>query len=118
MTEIAATKLSRFGLSADGANCLIEYEKQGGETDRLAFPASQLDEMIGLLLQVKQLHSQKTQGNDQRQVLVAERVGVLVQPEAAVLDFVVGGAPISFAIPTEMAMQLMQILKERLPQPE
>jgi len=81
MTEIAATKLSRFGLSADGANCLIEYEKQGGETDRLAFPASQLDEMIGLLLQVKQLHSQKTQGNDQRQVLVAERVGVLVQPK-------------------------------------
>jgi hypothetical protein len=48
-------------------------------------------------------------------VLIAERVGVLVQPEAAVLDFVVGGAPISFAIPTTMATQLMHILKERLP---
>ena len=116
MTEtIAAKKLLRFGLSGDGSACLVEYEKDDGGIDRLAFPSAQLDEVVGLLLQVKQLHSQRTEGNETRSVLVADRVSVLVQPDAAVLDFVVGGAPISFAIPTEMAIQLMQILKERLP---
>jgi hypothetical protein len=38
----------------------------------------------------------------------------MVQPEATVLDFVVGGAPISFAMTPTIATQLMQILKERL----
>jgi hypothetical protein len=118
MTEtINATKLSRFGLSADGAMCLVEYEKDDGGTDRLAFPASQLDEVIGLLLQLKQIYAEKMEGTQTRSVLVADRVGVLVQPDAAVLDFVVGGAPISFAIPTEMAAQLMQILQQKLPKP-
>ena len=84
---------------------------------RLAFPSAQLDEVLGLLLQVKQLHAEKTQDAQTRSVLVADRVGVLVQPDAAVLDFVVGGAPISFAIPTEMATQLMQILQQKLPSP-
>ena len=118
MTEtIAATKLTRFGLSADASSCLVEFEKPDGGTDRLAFPSAQLDEIIGLLLQVKQIYAQKTQGNETRSVLIADRVGVLVQPDAAVLDFVVGGAPISFAVPPEMAMQLAQILTERLPSP-
>lgn len=116
MTEtIAATKLLRFGLSGDGSTCLVEFEKPDGGTDRLSFPSAQLDEIIGLLLQVKQIHAQRTQEAQTRQVLVAERVGVLVQPDATVLDFVIGGAPMSFAIPPEMAIQLMQILKERLP---
>lgn len=117
MTEITATKLSRFGLSADGSACLVEFEKPDGGTDRLTFPPAQLDEVIGLLLQVKQVYAQKMEGNETRSVLIADRVGVLVQPDAAVMDFVVGGAPISFAIPLEMAGQLAQILKERLPQP-
>jgi hypothetical protein len=117
MTEITATKLSRFGLSADGSACLVEFEKPDGTTDRLTFPPAQLDEVIGLLLQVKQVYAQKMEGNETRSVLIADRVGVLVQPDAAVMDFVVGGAPISFAIPLEMAGQLAQILKERLPQP-
>jgi hypothetical protein len=115
MTEITATKLSRFGLSADGSACLVEFEKSGGGTDRLTFPPAQLDEVIGLLLQVKQVYAQKMEGDQTRSVLVADQVGVLVQPDAAVLDFVVGGAPISFAIPLEMAKQLTQILKEKLP---
>jgi|SRR6185437_797702 len=114
---IAATKLSRFGLSADASTCLVEFENDKGGTDRLSFPSGQLDEVIGLLLQVKQIHAQKTQDSQTRSVLVAERVGVLVNPEAAVLDFVVGGAPISFAIPQPMAIQLMQILRDRLPSP-
>ena len=118
MTEtIAAKKLSRFGLSGDGSTCLVEFENDDGGTGRLSFPSAQLDEVLGLLLQVKQLHAERTQGAETRAVLIAERVGVLVQPDAAVLDFVVGGAPISFAIPPEMAMQLMQILKEKLPPP-
>jgi len=114
-TTITATRLSRFGLSADGSACLVEFEKPDGETGRLTFPPGQLDEVIGLLLQLKQLHAQRTEQNETRSVLIADRVGVLVQPDAAVLDFVVGGAPISFAIPLEMAGQLTQILKERLP---
>jgi hypothetical protein len=115
MTDsIAATKLARFGLSGDGANCLIEFEKQDGETGRLSFPAEQLDEVVGLLLQVRQIREARS-GNESRSVLVAEKVGVMVQPEAAVLDFVVGGAPISFAVTPQIATQLMQILKERLP---
>jgi hypothetical protein len=117
MTEITATRLSRFGLSADGSACLVEFEKPDGETDRLTFSPSQLDEVIGLLLQLKQVYAQKMEGNETRSVLVADRVGLLVQPDAAVLDFVVGGAPISFAIPLEMAGQLSQILVERLPKP-
>ena len=118
MTEtIAARKLLRFGLSGDASMCLVEYEKDDGGIDRLAFPSAQLDEVLGLLLQVKQLHAEKTQDAQTRSVLVADRVGVLVQPDAAVLDFVVGGAPISFAIPTEMAAQLMQILQQKLPSP-
>jgi hypothetical protein len=117
MTEINATRLTRFGLSADGSACLVEFEKPDGATDRLTFPPSQLDEVIGLLLQLKQVYAQKMEGNETRSVLVADRVGVLVQPDAAVLDFVVGGAPISFAIPLEMAGQLRQILVERLPKP-
>ena len=115
MAETIAKKLSRFGLSRDGSACLVEYEKENGEIDRLAFPSAQLDEVIGLLLQVKQIHAEKTQGAETRSVLVADRVGVLVQPDATVLDFVVGGAPISFAIPPEMATQLMQILQTKLP---
>ena len=111
---IAATKLSRFGLSADGANCLIEFEKQDGSTERLSFPADQLDEVVGLLLQVRQIREERS-GSESRSVLVAEKVGVMVQPEAAVLDFVVGGSPISFAVTPTIATQLMQILKERLP---
>jgi hypothetical protein len=118
MTEtIAAKKLLRFGLSADGSLCLVEFEKDDGGIERLTFPTAQLDEVLGLLLQVKQLHSERTEGAQTRSVLVAERVGVFVQPEATVLDFVVGGAPISFAIPGTMAIQLMQILNERLPPP-
>jgi hypothetical protein len=117
MTEITATRLSRFGLSADGSACLVEFEKPDGGIDRLTFPPSQLDEVIGLLLQLKQVYAQKMEGNETRSVLVADRVGLLVQPDAAVLDFVVGGAPISFAIPLEMAGQLSQILVERLPKP-
>jgi hypothetical protein len=116
MTEtIAAKKLSRFGLSADGSMCLIEFERPDNGTDRLAFPSGQLDEVVSLLLQVKQIHSERTEGAQTRSVLVAERVGVLVQPDAAILDFMVGGAPISFAVPTEMAVQLAQILQQRLP---
>ncbi|HEY4263848.1 MAG TPA: hypothetical protein VGM72_00900 [Micropepsaceae bacterium] len=118
MTEIAATRLSRFGLSADGSACLVEFEKSDGETGRLTFPPAQLDEVIGLLLQLKQVYAQKIEGNETRSVLVADRVGVLVQSDAAVLDFVVGGAPISFAIPLEMAAQLTQILQERVPAPD
>jgi hypothetical protein len=114
---IAATKLLRFGLSGDASTCLVEFEREGGGTDRLSFPSDQLDQVVGLLLQVKQIHAQKTQDTQTRSVLVAERVGVLVDPEAAVLDFVVGGAPISFAIPQPMAIQLMQILRDRLPAP-
>ena len=118
MTEtIAAKRLLRFGLSGDASTCLVEFEKDDGEIDRLAFPSSQLDEIIGLLLQVKQIHAEKTEGAQTRSVLVVDRVGVLVQPEAAVLDFMVGGAPISFAIPTEMATQLTQILQQKLPSP-
>jgi len=118
MTEtIAAKKLLRFGLSADGALCLVEFEKEDSATERLSFPSAQLDEIIGLLLQVKQIHAEKTEGAEKRSVLVAERVGVLVQSDAVVMDFMVGGAPISFAIPSDMAMQLMQILNERLPKP-
>lgn len=116
MTEtIAAKKLLRFGLSGDASTCLVEFEKEDGATERLSFPSNQLDEVLGLLMQVKQIHAQKTEGTQTRSVLIAERVGVLVQPDAAVLDFVVGGSPISFAIPPEMAIQLMQILKDRLP---
>ena len=115
MAETIAKKLSRFGLSRDASACLVEYEKESGEIDRLTFPSAQLDEVIGLLLQLKQIYSQKMEGNETRSVLVADRVGVLVQPDAAVLDFVVGGAPISFAIPTDMAAQLMQILQSKLP---
>jgi hypothetical protein len=118
MTEtIAAKRLSRFGLSSDGSMCLVEYEKDDGETDRLSFPSAQLDEVIGLLLQLKQIYAEKMEGTQTRSVLVADRVGVLVQQDAAVVDFVVGGAPISFAIPTEMATQLMQILQQKLPKP-
>ena len=118
MTEtMTAKRLLRFGLSSDGSICLVEYEKDGGELDRLSFPSAQLDEVIGLLLQVKQIYAEKMEGTQTRSVLVADRVGVLVQPDAAVLDFVVGGAPISFAIPTEMATQLAQILREKLPKP-
>src|SRR5258706_13522894 len=115
MAETIAKKLSRFGLSRDASACLVEYEKENGEIDRLTFPSAQLDEVIGLLLQLKQIYAQKMEGNETRSVLVADRVGVLVQPDAAVLDFVVGGAPISFAIPTDMAAQLMQILQSKLP---
>jgi hypothetical protein len=116
MTEtITATRLSRFGLSADASACLVEFEKPDGGTDRLTFPPGQLDEVIGLLLQLKQVYAQKTGENETRSVLIADRVGVLIQPDATVLDFVVGGAPISFAIPLEMAAQLRQILVERLP---
>ena len=116
MTEtITAARLSRFGLSADASACLVEFEKPDGGTDRLTFPPSQLDEVIGLLLQLKQVYAQKTGENETRSVLIADRVGVLIQPDATVLDFVVGGAPISFAIPLEMAGQLRQILVERLP---
>ena|SRR6267142_2454695 len=115
MTEtITAKKLLRFGLSSDSSQCLIEFETPEGGTDRFGFPAEQLEEVLGLFLQIKQLHSERTEGNQSRSVLVADRVGVLVQPDAAVLDFVIGGAPISFAIPTAMATQLMQILKEKL----
>jgi hypothetical protein len=115
MTEtITAKRLMRFGLSGDGSHCLIEFEKSDGGSNRLAFPTEQLDEVVGLFLQIKQLHSERMEGNESRSVLVADRVGVLVQPDAAVLDFVIGGAPISFAIPTAMATQLMQILKEKL----
>ena len=115
MTEIAAKRLVRFGLSANGSNCLVEYETQDGATDRLDFPTAQLDEVIGLLLQVKQLHAERFQASDSRSVLVADRVGVLVQPDAVVMDFIVGGAPISFAIPPEMAVQLMQYFQQKLP---
>ncbi len=115
MAETIAKKLSRFGLSRDASACLVEYEKENGEIDRLTFPSAQLDEVIGLLLQLKQIYAQKMEDNETRSVLVADRVGVLVQPDAAVLDFVVGGAPISFAIPTDMAAQLMQILQSKLP---
>ena len=117
MTEIAAKRLVRFGLSADGSNCLVEYEAQDGALNRLDFPTAQLDEVIGLLLQVKQLHAERFQASDSRSVLVAERVGVLVQPDAVVMDFVVGGAPISFAIPPEMAVQLMQYFQKQFPPP-
>jgi hypothetical protein len=117
MTEITATRLTRFGLSADGSACLVEFEKPDGGTDRLTFPPAQLDEVIGLLLQLKQVYAQKMEASETRSVLVADRVGVLIQPDAAVLDFVVGGAPISFAIPLEMARQLTQILTERVPAP-
>ena len=118
MTDtIAATKLARFGLSADGANCLIEFEKSDGSTDRLSFPAEQLDEVVGLLLQVRQIRESRS-ASESRSVLVAENVGVMVQPEATVFDFVVGGAPISFAVTPTIATQLMQILKERLPRAE
>src|SRR5215468_6782713 len=116
MAETIAKKLSRFGLTKDAASCLVEYEKENGETDRLAFPSSQLDEVLGLLLQLKTIYAEKTQGGDKRSVLVADQVGLLVQPDAAVFDFIVGGAPISFAIPTEMAVQLMQALQARLRQ--
>jgi hypothetical protein len=111
---IAAKKLLRFGLSGDSSHCLIEFETLDGGSDRLAFPTAQLDEVVGLFLQIKQLHSERTEGTQTRAVLVAERVGVSVQTEATVLDFVIGGAPISFAIPPTMATQLMQILKEKL----
>jgi hypothetical protein len=116
MTDtIAASRLLRFGLSADGAACLVEFEKSEGEVGRLTFPPAQLDEVIGLLLQLKQVYAQRMEQDETRSVLVADRVGVLVQTDAAVMDFMVGGAPISFAIPLEMAKQLMQILRDRLP---
>ena len=117
MTEIAAKKLVRFGLPANGSQCLVEFEKEDGATGRLDFPSTQLDETIGLLLQVKQLFAERFQASDQRSVLVAERVGVLVQPDAVVMDFMVGGAPISFAIPPEMAVQLMQYLQQQFANP-
>jgi hypothetical protein len=117
MAEINAKKLSRFGLTKDASSCLVEYENENGGTDRLAFPSTQLDEVLGLLLQLKTIYAQKTEGGDKRSVLVADQVGVLVQPDAAVFDFIVGGAPITFAIPTDMAVQLMQILQARLPAP-
>jgi len=116
MTEsIAAKKLSRFGLSPDFATCLVEFESQDGTTSRLTFPADQLQEVIGLLLQVKQVHSEKTSNDQSRSVMLAERVGVLVQPEMVFVDFMVGGAPLSFAISQDIATQLMEILKQRLP---
>jgi hypothetical protein len=115
MSEHAAKKLSRFGLSADMSACLVEFEKQDGATDRLTFPASQLEEVVNLLLQVKQVHSEKTENSQTRTALVAQRVGVLVQPDATILDFIVGGAPMTIALPTDLAGQLAQILKEKLP---
>ena len=116
MTEtIAAKKLLRFGLSADFATCLVEFENPDGATSHLTFPADQLQEVIGLLLQVKQIHAEKTESDRTRSVMVAERVGVLVQPEATLLDFMVGGAPLSFAISPDVAAQLMEILKQGLP---
>ncbi len=115
MDSIAAQKLSRFGLSADFSTCLVEFENQDGETARLTFPAAQLQEVIGLLLQVKQVHGEKTANDQTRSVLFAEQIGVLVQPEATLLDFMVGGAPLSFAISPEVTKQLLEILKQRLP---
>ena len=115
MSEIAAKKLARFGLSADFSSCLVEFENHDGTTGRLTFPAGQLQEVIGLLLQLKQLHAEKTEGGESRSVLMAEQVGVLVQPDVALLDFIVGGAPLSFAISVEVAKQVMEILKQRLP---
>jgi hypothetical protein len=116
MTEtIAAKKLNRFGLSADFSTCLVEYEAQDGTTNRLTFPADQLQEVIGLLLQVKQVHAEKSEDAQSRSVMMAERVGVLVQPEKTFIDFMVGGAPLSFAISPDIANQLMEILKQRLP---
>jgi hypothetical protein len=112
---IAAKKLSRFGLSADFSTCLVEFEGADGTTARLTFPADQLQEVIGLLLQVKQIHAEKTQGDQSRSVMIAERVGVLVQPDATLLDFMVGGAPLSFAISPDITAQLIEILKQRLP---
>jgi len=117
LTEIAAKKLVRFGLSANGSQCLVEFEREDGATDRLDFPSTQLDETISLLLQIKQLYAERFQASGQRSVLVAERVGVLVQPDAVVMDFMVGGAPISFAIPPEMAVQLMQYLQQQFANP-
>ena len=116
MTEtITAKKLNRFGLSADFSTCLVEFEAQDGATSRLTFPADQLQEVIGLLLQVKQVHAEKTEDAQSRSVMVAERVGVLVQPDMTFIDFMVGGAPLSFAISPDIANQLMEILKQRLP---
>jgi hypothetical protein len=116
MTDtIAAKKLSRFGLSADFSTCLVEFENPDGAASRLTFPADQLQEVIGLLLQVKQVHAEKTEGDQSRSVMMAERVGVLVQPEMTFIDFMVGGAPLSFAISPDIATQLMEILKQRLP---
>jgi hypothetical protein len=118
MTEtIAAKKLVRFGLSGDGSACLVEFEKDDGQKDRLTFPTAQLDEVVSLLLQVRQLHSERFQDAQARSVLVSERVGVSVQEDTAVLDFMVGGAPISFAISKTIALQLVQIFKEKLPSP-
>ena|SRR5438477_5166256 len=114
-TITAARKLSRFGLSADFSTCLVEFEMLDGATSRLTFPADQLQEVIGLLLQVKQVHAEKTERDQTRSVMVAERVGVLVQPEVTLLDFMVGGAPLSFAISPDLTVQLMEILKQRLP---
>ena len=115
MDTIAARKLSRFGLSADFSTCLVEFENQDGATARLTFPAEQLQEVIGLLLQVKQVHAEKTASDQTRSVLFAEQIGVLVQPKATLLDFMVGGAPLSFAISPQVTKQLMDILKQRLP---
>ncbi len=114
MDTIAARKLSRFGLTPDFSTCLVEFENQDGATARLTFPADQLQEVIGLLLQVKQVHAEKTANDQTRSVLLAEQIGVLVQPEATLLDFVVGGAPLSFAITPELTKQLLEILKQRL----
>jgi hypothetical protein len=115
MDTIAARKLLRFGLSADFSTCLVEFENRDGATARLTFPADQLQEVIGLLLQVKQVHADKTTSDQARSVLFVEQIGVLVQPEATLLDFVVGGAPLSFAVSPEVAKQLLEILKQRLP---
>jgi len=57
LTEITAKRLIRFGLSANGSNCLVEYETQDGATDRLDFPTAQLDEVIGLAAELTNGHA-------------------------------------------------------------
>lgn len=99
----------------DGAFCRVDILADDESRSALVFPLDQLRGLVSLLLQVEQSHVE--QSEEGKYVLPAESVDVGADSsgQTVLLAFHVGEMEFPFALPREHAVNLMDVIRNKLP---
>ena len=119
MSNIHVAKLlKRVGPTEDGQYCRLDFDSEDGSESALVFPIDQLEAFLALLLQVEQRKNEISPDSPgAKTALRADSVSVSLEPktQTVLFDFHVDKMSFAFTLPREDAVNLVQIVHEKLP---